>query len=380
MAQPNPLRIGIIGAGQLARMTYQAAISLGLHVRIIATSRDDAAARIASDVRIGRIDNPEELRVLVAGCDVVTFDHEQIDVTAARTVETQGVVFRPAPHVLAITSDKTRQRRLLRDWGCPLPPHAVVATVEDVQRFGDEHGWPVVLKAPSGGYDGRAVWFAQTSGEAESLLTKAARPMLAEVALSLERELAVLVARRPGGTAAAYPVVETVQEDGVLREIRVPAPVSAEVAGEAQRIAEDIAERLDTVGILAVELFLTDGRLLVNEIAARPHNSGHYSIEGCRTSQFHNHLRAVVDWPLGTTDLTAPAVATVNVLGAGRCPQERVAEALTVQDVSVHLYGKEHRPGRKLGHVTALAARLDDALERTHRAAHLLTTDSGGTL
>ena len=380
MTLPPPAAVptvGIVGAGQLARMTYQAAIPLGIRVRLLAERPDEAAALVAAAVTLGSPHSAADLAAFAAGCDVVTFDHELVDAAALAALERAGYRIRPPARTVALAQDKRRQRALLGERGFPIPPHRPVDDLAGLLGFAEEHGWPVVAKASRGGYDGRGVWVLDGPEAAEEVLRRAAGAgleLLAEAFVSIARELAVLVARRPGGEAVAYPVVETVQREGICREVLAPSPVPAAIADGAVRMAVEVAEAVGAVGVLALELFVVGDRLLVNEIAARPHNSGHYSIEGCVTSQFEHHLRAVLDWPLGSTALTAAAVATVNVLGGadGVDPLTRLPEALAVEGVHIHLYGKGARPGRKLGHVTALGSTLEEVRARAVHAAELL--------
>jgi 5-(carboxyamino)imidazole ribonucleotide synthase len=375
MAHGGTARVGMIGGGQLARMTFQAAIPLDLSLQILAARPDDSAARVAATVSVGAPDSLEDLRAFAKGCDVVTFDHELVEPAHLEALVADGHCLRPAPASMRFAQDKHYQRACFEALGLPVPASRVVSAADDLLKFGEEHGWPVVAKVVRGGYDGRGVWILEAPEEAAELVGAATKmELLAEQWVRIRRELAILVARRPGGEAVVYPVVETVQRDGICHEIVAPAPVEDATAAAAAGLARRIADTVEACGILAVEFFLDeDGRLLVNELATRPHNSGHYSIEGCLTSQFQNHLRAVVDWPLGDPALVAAAAATANVLAttAGD-PAMRMREALGVPGVHVHLYGKEARPGRKLGHVTALGDEPDDALERAKRAAAIL--------
>lgn len=376
MRHGTPPTVGIVGAGQLARMTCQAAIPLGLRVRLLAERPDDAAALVSPHVSIGSPASRDDLAAFAAGCDVVTFDHELVDAAALATLEAAGHRLAPDAATVALAQDKRRQRDELGGHGFPVPPHRPVRRVDGLLAFAAEHGWPIVAKAARGGYDGRGVWVVDGPDAARDLIaTTPGVNLLVETWIPIERELAVLVARRPGGEAAAYPVVETVQRDGICHELLAPAPIAPELAAGAVSLALDVAEAVGVVGLLALELFQSAGRLLVNEIAVRPHNSGHYTIEGCATSQFAQHLRAILDWPLGDTSLVAPAVATVNLLGPadGSDPAARLPEALALPGVHVHLYGKTARPGRKLGHVTVLGATIEDAGARARRAAGILT-------
>jgi 5-(carboxyamino)imidazole ribonucleotide synthase len=372
--------VGFVGAGQLARMAQQAAIALGVDLYLLAETAEDSAAQVVPDVLVGDYRKLADLRRLAVDSDVITFDHELTDPAHLAALGEEGRVVRPAPGAKRFAQDKAYQRRELAALGLPVPCFAEVATVGDVAAFGASHGWPLVLKAPRGGYDGRGVFVVADADEAAAVLSQRAGsaevvpPMLAEELVPLDRELAMLVARRPGGEAVVYPAVETVQVDGVLRESIAPAPIAADLAEEARALALRIAEAIDLTGVLAVELFEARGALLVNELACRPHNSGHWTIEGATTSQFANHLRAALDWPLGSTTPLAPAVVTVNVLGRadGFDPVDGMAAALAVPGANVHLYGKSTRPGRKLGHVTVLGDDVADARDRARAAAAAL--------
>jgi 5-(carboxyamino)imidazole ribonucleotide synthase len=329
-----------------------------------------------------------ELAELAAACEVITFDHEQVDLALVARLEAAGTVVRPGAATLDLAVDKARMRQALATAGLPQPDFAVLSgpladRSADPDRvlgaFVERHGWPVMLKAARGGYDGKGVWPLADADQAAERLAAAASegvPLLVEQLVDLDAELAVMVARRPDGRSVAWPAVETAQVDGVCREVLVPGGLDPVLAGEAAQLAGQVAEMARAVGVLAVELFVADGRLLVNEIAARPHNSGHWTIEGSVTSQFENHLRAVLDLPLGSTEMSAPHVASVNVFGAadGSDPRHRLALALAVPGAHVHLYGKEARPGRKLGHVTVCGSDPDDVRRRAWVAARSLGT------
>jgi 5-(carboxyamino)imidazole ribonucleotide synthase len=362
--------VGMVGGGQLARMTHQAAIALGQSLRVMALRPDDGAALVAADVQIGDHADLGALRTFAKGCDVVTFDHEHVPGEHIRTLAAEGVTLYPGADALRYAQDKRAMRERLTQLGVPVPSWSG----GDVAAFAAEVGWPVVVKATQGGYDGRGVWLVSTVDE---LAAVPVTGRIVEERVPLRRELAAVVARSPFGQVAAYPVVETVQRDGICVEVVAPAPgLDQRLAAEAQRIAIELAAALDVVGILAVELFETAAALLVNELAMRPHNSAHWTIEGARTSQFEQHLRAVLDYPLGDTSLTAPVVVMANVLGGaeGGMPiDERLHHLLAAEPAAkVHLYGKQVRPGRKIGHVTVLGDDLDDVRARATRAAHWL--------
>ncbi|HEX7745232.1 MAG TPA: 5-(carboxyamino)imidazole ribonucleotide synthase [Micromonosporaceae bacterium] len=372
--------VGMVGGGQLARMTHQAAIALGQSLRVLALAPDDGAALVAADVQYGDHTDLAALRTFAKGCDVVTFDHEHVPTEHVRALAAEGVAVHPAADALMFAQDKRAMRERLADLGAPVPAWRSIAVPDDVTAFGARVGWPVVLKAVRGGYDGRGVWTLsdpeEAAGQVRTLLD-AGTPLIAEERVPLRRELAVQVARSPFGQVAAYPVVETVQRDGICIEVLAPAPdLSEALALQAQQLAIDIATALGVVGLLAVELFEAGRGLVVNELAMRPHNSGHWSIDGSRTSQFEQHLRAVLDYPMGDTGPTAPAVAMANVLGGppgGMSIDERLHHLFAADPgAKVHLYGKQVRPGRKIGHVTVPGADLADVRERARRAARML--------
>jgi 5-(carboxyamino)imidazole ribonucleotide synthase len=381
--RPRPLPVvGMIGAGQLARMTHQAAIALGQSLRVLAERPGDPAALVCADVHSGAATDLTALRAFARGCTVVTFDHEQVPQENLRGLVDAGVTVHPRPDALLHAQDKLVMRRRLADLGAAVPRFAEIGDAGDVERFGAEHGWPVVLKAVRGGYDGRGVWMLDAPAEnLVAELLAAGTPLMVEEAVPMRRELAALVARSPYGQAAAWPVVETVQEDGQCVKVLAPAPgLTEDAAVAAQELALRIAAELDVTGLLAVELFeRPDGALVVNELAMRPHNSGHWTIEGSRTSQFEQHLRAVLDYPLGDTAPTAPAVVMANVLGAAQPPAMSADERLhhlfaRFPDVKVHLYGKEERPARKVGHVTVLGTEMATVRRRAELAAAWLST------
>jgi 5-(carboxyamino)imidazole ribonucleotide synthase len=371
--------VGMVGGGQLARMTHQAAIALGQSLHVLAASQDDPAALVSPNITIGEHTDLDALAAFGAGCDVLTFDHEHVPGEHLHELVAKGIKVRPGPDALLHAQDKLVMRRKLAELGMPVPRFAPVERLEDVLDFG---AWPCVLKAARGGYDGRGVWMLNGAESARDLVPKLLEwgtPLLVEERVAMRRELAAVVARSPFGQGGVWPVVETVQSNGICVEVLAPAPdMSPEDADAAQDLALRIAAELDVVGVLAVELFDTEAGLVVNELAMRPHNSGHWTIEGARTSQFEQHLRAVLDYPLGATDVMAPAVVMANVLGASHppamSPDERLHHLLArFRDAHVHYYGKQERPGRKIGHVTVLGASMADVRERARLSAHWLS-------
>nr|WP_236724533.1 5-(carboxyamino)imidazole ribonucleotide synthase [Mycobacterium avium] len=380
----------MVGGGQLARMTHQAAIALGQSLRVLATAADESAALVASDVVIGSHTDLEDLRRVAAGADVLTFDHEHVPGELLDKLVAEGVNVAPPPQALVHAQDKLVMRRRLESLGVPVPRYAEINSLDELDAFARRVGGPVVVKAVRGGYDGRGVRMARDPVHAREIAAAFLAdgvPVLAEEQVSLRRELSALVARSPFGQGAAWPVVETVQRGGICVQVIAPAPgLGEDLAADAQRLALRLAGQLGVVGVLAVELFeTTDGALLVNELAMRPHNSGHWTMDGSRTGQFEQHLRAVLDYPLGDTDALAPVTVMANVLGARERPRMSVDERLhhlfaRMPDARVHLYGKAERPGRKVGHINFLGdfpaadtAGLAALRRRAELAAHWLS-------
>jgi 5-(carboxyamino)imidazole ribonucleotide synthase len=361
-------------------MAGEAASALGLSMVVLAERPDDAACAVAAEVVLGSPFVAADLQALATRCDVVTFDHEQVDLDMVAALAAQGAVVRPGSETLELAVDKAHMRTVLDEAGVPVPAYLVVDGGPDalasVESFATAHGWPVMLKAARGGYDGKGVWPVADRHAAATVLAQVTGEVVVEELLPLQTELAVMVARRPSGAAAAWPAVETAQVGGVCREVLVPGRLDADVLDAASALGQKVAEIAGGVGVMAVELFWSDGRLLVNEVATRPHNSGHWTMEGAVTSQFENHVRAVLDLPLGSTAAQHSQVASVNVFGGteGEDPSLLLARGLAVEGAHVHLYGKSARPGRKLGHVTACGDEAEDVRARAWAAAIALGT------
>jgi 5-(carboxyamino)imidazole ribonucleotide synthase len=373
LALPGFPVVGMVGGGQLARMTCQAAIGLGVGFRVLAGSAADSAAQVAGGTRIGDYRSLDDLREFADGCDVLTFDHEHVPAAHVEALEQAGVRVRPAAAALRFTQDKLAMRRRLTGLGIACPRFAPVRQVADVEQFA-AGAWPVVLKAVSGGYDGKGVWVCESAAEAAEVLGHGIE-LIAEEYVEFSRELAVLAARSPHRQGAVYPVVQTVQRDGICREVIAPAPgLAPGLAAQAQALALRIADELGVTGLLAVEIFQARDGLLVNELAMRPHNTGHWTMEGAHTSQFEQHLRAVLDLPLGSTAMTARYAVMANVLGGGdEDVYDRYIHVMAADPgVRVHMYGKAVRPGRKIGHVTVTGDDPADLAGRARRAASYL--------
>ena len=389
MTAPFPPALAVIGGGQLARMMAQAAVALAVPIRLLAEGPDVSAAQVVRDPMVGDYRDLETLRSVADGCAVVTFDHEHVPTEHLHALTREGHACRPGPEALVHAQDKHVMRARLDRLDVPSPRHRLVSTPAQVAEFAETvGGFPVVLKITRGGYDGKGVWVVSSSEECADAFAVAGSTdvaILAEEKVTFRRELSALVARSPSGQVAAYPVVESVQRDGICWEVVAPAPdLDPSLALEAQRIAMRVAGELDVTGVLAVEMFETDdGRVLVNELAMRPHNTGHWTIDGAVTSQFENHLRAVLDLPLGSPTARAPWTVMVNILGGehgalsenlyGGYPHVFARDPR----LRVHLYGKDVKPGRKVGHVTAYGDDLDDIRERAQHAAAWFRGDLG---
>ncbi|KND32557.1 5-(carboxyamino)imidazole ribonucleotide synthase [Streptomyces acidiscabies] len=384
----------MIGGGQLARMTHEAGIPLGIRFKLLSDTPQDSAAQVVSEVVIGDYRDLETLRAFARGCDVITFDHEHVPTDHLRALEADGIPVRPGPDALVHAQDKGVMRAKLTEIGVPCPRHRIVTDPADVAAFAAElerggreapsgkggggrraGGFPVVLKTVRGGYDGKGVWVVDGPEDAADPF-RAGVPVLAEEKVDYVRELAANVVRSPHGQAVAYPVVESQQVNGVCDTVIAPAPgLDETLALKAEEMALTIAKELGVVGHLAVELFQThDGRILVNELAMRPHNSGHWTQDGAITSQFANHVRAVLDLPLGDPRPRAPWTVMVNVLGGDYPDMYSAYLHCMARDpqLKIHMYGKDVKPGRKVGHVNTYGDNLDDALERARHAAGYL--------
>ena len=378
---PRPFVVGVIGGGQLARMMYAASIGLGIQVRLLAEGPDVSAAGVVHDVQVGDYTDAATVHRFAESCDVVTFDHEHVPGALLQELEAAGVVVRPGSAALRHAQDKAVMRDRLSGLGLPCPAHRVVPDVRSLVAFGDEQGWPVIAKTSRGGYDGHGVWRLDSEADAERPFAGLASgvQIVAEEFVDFARELSALVVRSPSGQAVAYPVSESVQREGICVETVTPAPgLEPEQAVAAELLALTVAAELEVVGLLAVELMQRrDGSLVVNELAMRPHNTGHWTIDGAHTSQFENHLRAVLDLPLGDPVTRAPWTVMANVLGGAVADLPSALLHCFARDrrLQVHLYGKQVRPGRKVGHVTTYGDDLAETRKRARHAAAYLMGD-----
>ncbi len=366
-------------------MMHQAAISLGIDVHLLSETPESSAAQVIANTTVGDHSQLDVLRGFAEEVDVLTFDHEHVPTKYLRQLA-DVVEVRPGPDALSHAQDKALMRERLSAMDVPCPRFSVCRTPDELIAFGEDIGWPIIAKTSRGGYDGKGVWKLDDPGRAtepfdEKPEVSAGEEVLivAEEFIDFTRELSAIVVRSPSGQAVAYPVSETTQIDGVCVETITPAPgLGEQEAADLQAMALRIAGELEVVGLLAVELMAAaDGRVVVNELAMRPHNTGHWSIDGALTSQFENHLRAILDLPLGAPDLRAPHVVMTNVLGGAEPDPTGALQHVFARDraIRVHLYGKEVRVGRKVGHVTACDNDLDMALRRARHAARYLMGD-----
>ncbi|MGD8168207.1 5-(carboxyamino)imidazole ribonucleotide synthase [Herbiconiux sp. P16] len=371
--------VGVVGGGQLARMMIPPAVELGIEIRVLAEAEGMSAALAATAV--GDYTDLETVRAFAQDVDVLTFDHEHVPQSVLRALVADGVQVHPGPDALQYAQDKLRMRERLGELGIPMPDWARIETPEQLDGFIADHGGRAVVKTARGGYDGKGVRVVTAAAQVEEWFLALdqdggpdAGALLAEELVDFRRELSQLVARRPSGDITLWPVVESIQKDGVCAEVIAPAPGSAgKVAEMAAQIGTTIAAELGVTGVLAVELFeTTDERILVNELAMRPHNTGHWTIEGSTTSQFEQHLRAVLDLPFGATGYRDPWSVMVNILGG---PTEKTLDEATTRAsadqpaAKIHLYGKAPRPGRKIGHVTTGGEELDEVVFQARAAA-----------
>ncbi|GAA2488388.1 5-(carboxyamino)imidazole ribonucleotide synthase [Terrabacter carboxydivorans] len=379
--------VGVVGGGQLARMMQGPAVELGVQLSVLAESDTAAAALVVPSSPVGEHTDLDAIRAFAEHCDVVTFDHEHVPPEILEALEADGVAIHPTRSALNFAQDKLAMRERLSGLGIACPRWARVTTADEVTAFGDDVGWPIIAKTPRGGYDGKGVAVASSAADLDEWISRIGEPGPLEGGLLLEekvdfvRELAVLIARSPSGQAAAWPVVETVQTDGICTEVLAPAPeLDPDLGSVVTEAALRIAGELGVTGVLAVEMFeVRPGRAgapsyVVNELAMRPHNSGHWSMDGAVTGQFEQHLRAVLDLPLGDPRPRAPWTVMANVLGGDYEHLYPAYRHIMARDpgAKVHVYGKGVRPGRKIGHVNVSGTDLADARERAGHAADYL--------
>ena len=359
--------VGVIGAGQLARMSIAPATALGVDLLLLAANSQDSGAQITNHI-VGDYKDLETVRAFARKCDVVTFEHELIPLSIVKALEADGVVVRPSSSAFVYSQDKAAMREKLSSF--PSPLWQVITFSHQVQEF------PVIAKSISGGYDGRGVWKVSDAQELTLLLQQNSKLLIEEL-IDFDYEIAVMVARSPHGQATSWAPTQTIQEDGICTMTISPAPhLSVALSEKAQKLALEVAAVVGVVGVMAVEFFVKGEELFINELAMRPHNSGHWTIDGSLTCQFEQHLRAVLDLPLGDPSMTAPLAVMGNVLGGDKPDMYRPYLHLMARTPALkfHHYKKEVRPGRKIGHVTMVGENL---VELTQEVQHALDYMSG---
>jgi len=345
-------------------MMYESSLRLNISLRILAASPEDAVCRVVPDCQIGSPFDRQAVIDFAQGCDVITLDHEQVDADILEEVQRMGIAVRPDPTTIRISVDKAAQRTAFAAAGLPQTAFLLAKTREELLAAAEQFGFPFVLKPARGGYDGRGVFIIKSAADLEPW--NEFDELVLEPFVDLTAEAAVQVARRPSGEKVVYPIVRTEQVDGMCRTVDYPSGLSSAIEAKITSVASAIADLLDITGIFAVEFFISGDEVFINEIATRPHNSGHHTIDTCVTSQFENHLRAVLDMPLGSPDAKVAGAVMANLVGMDD-GSLGLREQLPA-DVAVHLYGKTPRPGRKLGHVTAIGQNVEDAMEKVERA------------
>lgn len=372
-------RIAIVGGGQLAKMTALSGLQLGCDVLVLERKSEGPAVNLASHFFVGDWDNPDDLINLAEHADVVTLENEFVDANSLSELEKAGHTLFPTAKSIGLVQDKYIQKQILAEAGLPLSPFKKIESRADITTVAEEFNWPLVIKARRNGYDGKGNATVNNASEIDAAWDKLDgnnRTLYAEAFCPFVSELAIIITTSRNGEVAAYPLVESVQRDHICHVVRCPAPVSEEITAKATDIAKRAVTAIGAIGSFGVEMFLTgDGQVIINELAPRVHNSGHYTIEACECSQFENHVRAVLGWPLGSTKMVKPAAVMVNLLGQGHGHGHPAGfdEALAMAGVHVHIYGKElSQPGRKMGHVTALGETLGEAEATAQAAANVL--------
>lgn len=371
--------LGIIGGGQLAKMLAQSASQFGCDIVVLERNEHSPASGLAHETVLGDWDNPDSLLGLGSMVDVVTLENEFVDADSLAALEQFGHTLWPSSSTMRTVQDKLLQKTALAEASLPVPEFVATPDKDSVLAAAKKFGWPMVLKKRRNGYDGKGNYTLRSAADIDSAWSQLGgdkNALFVEKFCPFERELAIMLTRSRTGEIAAYPVVETIQRDHICHVVKAPAAIAPELAVRTAEIARKAVEAVGMVGTMGVELFLTaDGTVLVNELAPRVHNSGHYTIEACVCSQFENHIRAVLGWPLGSTAMRAPAAVMVNLLGAGKGSgaPHGLAEALAIPGAHPHVYGKSlSAPGRKMGHVTALGQTLEEAMTKGQRAASLI--------
>jgi 5-(carboxyamino)imidazole ribonucleotide synthase len=376
----NRTTVGIIGGGQLARMTAIAAYRLGIEIAILDPDIKSPAGQIAPKTVTGSINDIRKLEELSRISSLITLENEFVDAPLLERIESSGAILLPSPKTLGLIQDKLRQKQTLESNLIAVPKFMEVSTENDILEGSRKFGWPVILKLRRNAYDGKGNESINRPDEVHAAwnnLYGDERDFMVEEFIRFKKELAIMVVRNTKGETATYPVVETIQKDHICHIVSAPAGIGDDISGNAADMARKAIEAIDGTGIFGVEMFLLeDDSVLINEIAPRPHNSGHYTIEACITSQYENHLRAILGYPLGSTNMVAPAAVMVNLLGSrdGEAVVSGIEGALQITGAHIHIYCKRHtRPNRKMGHLTVLGQSIEEALDRAIKAASMIS-------
>jgi len=377
-------KIGIIGGGQLGKMMILEAKKLGFYVTILDPTKSCPASSIADQHIVADFDDSKAIRELADKSDLITYEFEHIDAEVLKELEAEDYKVYPTARSLEIIQNKYHQKTLLKQNQIAVPDFIKVKELADIYKAGNEFGYPAMLKSCTGGYDGKGNLIIKNKTEVEKAFHKLIgekNPLMVERYIPFKKEISIIAARDLKGEMRVYPIGENDHQDNILFETKVPAEISAELKNQAESLAKEVLEVFAGIGIFCVEMFLTeDDRLLINEIAPRPHNSGHYTIEGCVTSQFEQHIRAITSLPLGDTGLLRPVVMR-NILGSGNEGEAEIIgleSALEIKGVKVHIYQKTiSRPGRKMGHLTVTANTLKIAAEQALKASQLIEIRGG---
>ena len=376
----SEITIGIIGGGQLARMTAIAAYRLGINIAILDPDVNSPASQIIQKRVVGSLNDISKLKELAETSDLITLENEFVDAPLLEHIESMGKVVYPSSRTVGLIQDKLTQKETLESNAINVPKFEGVSNANQIVDSGNRYGWPLILKVRRNSYDGRGNELINSPDEARlawNNLNGDTQNLMVEEFVKFDKELAVMVVRSNDGETAAYPVVETIQKEHICHIVKAPAQISVDISKNAANMAKSSIEAIGGVGVFGVEMFLLeDGRVMINEIAPRPHNSGHYTIEACFTSQYENHLRAILGYPLGSTEMVTPAAVMVNLLGnrQGDSIVQGIDEALMISGVNLHVYSKRTtRPNRKMGHVTVLGQNIDEPLDKAVKAASLIS-------
>lgn len=370
-------KIGIVGGGQLGRMLTVSAKQLGFEVTVVDPNHNSPAQQVGAKQILASLTDEKAIRELAQSTDILTFEIEHINTDILTKLADKGTVVHPSPKTLTLIKDKFAQKEFLRKNNISTSDFMAIRSDKDISKAAEVFGYPFMLKTRQGGYDGRGNALVKSKNDIKKAREKLGNvPLYAEKFVPFVKELAVMVARSTRGDIKTFPVVETIHKNNILHFTLAPAPIKKPSYQRAEKLARDTMKHLNGAGVFGIEMFLTKGgKILVNEIAPRIHNSGHYTIDACATSQFEQHIRAITGLPLGNPDMIVPAAVMINILGdsEGKAEPRGLEEALAIPGVYIHLYGKDPRPERKIGHITVLADNLKTAKRNAEKAREAIS-------